>query len=303
MNTATKPKYPVAQFELIPASKNGANFVREDTIGTPNPVVIIHPKNRVIQNTSVIKEESKTEKDVFVNVPTRYVYGQQIIRVDKQAESNIQPNPKTDSIVFINGLLTVPKDGPFVGLYNFMTTHAQNDSNPDKIESLKPVFREIKLAEDAHKNNFTDFQVVEAVGYIKALVPEVNGKFVYNEERIEALATLFNVYAETMEQKTTALIAIAKTNPQNFLSKAKANEQTVLIEVQHGLKLGVISFEGNTAIYAEKKTKIKEFPGVKSDDKKNEALANYFSTIDGKEAYALYKAELTAAKEANLSKQ
>ncbi len=309
MDTTKQSKYPVAIFELIPASKTGSGFVREDTVGTAEPIRIVHPKNRVIINESIVKKESETSKGVYVNVPTRYIYNQEIILKKDQDAQGMQSNPKTDKIIFINGLLTVPKDGAFVGLFNFLKEHAQNQTNPDvpknmdKVPILQPIFREIKPVEDAHQRNFTEFQIVEAIGYIKALVTEEKGKYVYNEERIEALATLFNVYAESFEQKITALIAVAKTDPQGFLSLAKANEQTVLIEVQHGLKLGLISFEGSTAIYVAKKAKIKEFPNAKNDETKTAALANYFSTIDGKEAYDLYKAELAAIKAENLSKQ
>lgn len=303
MNTATASKYPVAIFELIPQARSGAGFVREDTIGTKEPVNLIHPKNRVIQNESVKRVPSETDKDVYINVPTRYVYNCPIILKSAQSAAGIQPNPRTDKIIFINGLLTVPKDGAFVGLYDFMKQHGQNESNEAKVDTLQPIFREIKPAEDAHESNFNDFVIVEAIGYIKALVTEKAGKYIYNEERIEALCHLFNVYAETPEQKTTALIAYAKTNPKGFLSQAKANEQTVLIEVQHGLRLKVISFEGNTAVYVGKNVKIKELTGAKSEEAKITALANYFSSIDGKEAYELYRAELAAAKQANVSQQ
>ncbi len=309
MDTSKKSKYPVAIFELIPASANGANFVREDTIGTQNPVVLVHPKNRVIMSESIISVESETEKGVHINVPTRYIYNQEIILKNKQEERGILPNPKTDKPVFINGLLTVPKNGGYVGLYNFMTTHAQNASNenvPKDLDGnaiLQPIFREIKPAEDAHENNFNEFLIVEAIGYIKALVTEKNGKYIYNEERLDVLGKLFNVYSESHAQLTTALIAYAKLQPKIFLEKAKANEQTVLIEVNHGLILKVISFEGSTAVYVGKNLKIKEFPQAKTDDAKKEALANYFSTVDGKEAYELYKAELSAAKQANVSQQ
>lgn len=306
MNTAVKSKYPVAVFELIPASKNGANFVREDTVGTENPIVLNQPKNRVIMSESVIKVASTTEKGVFVNVLTRYIYNQEIILKSQQEKLGILPNPKTDKIIFVNGLITVPKDGAFVGLYNLLKTHAQNLTNPDRPVNgdgdplFQPIFREIKPVEDAHQTNFDEFLVVEAVGYIKTLVTEKAGKYFYNEERIDALATLFNVYGESPEQKTTALIAFAKADPQKFLTDAKANEQTLNIEIQHALKLKVIVFEGNTALYVGKNQKIKTFAGKPmSEVKKVAALANYFSVVDGKEAYELFKAELASAKDAN----
>ena len=296
MNTSVKSKYPVAIFELIPASQNGANFVREDTIGTQNPIVLIHPKNRVIQNESVVKMKN-VKGDAFVNVPTRYIYNQDIILKKEQETNNIQPNPRTDKINFINGLITVPKNGAFVGLYEFLKQHAQNLTNPERIESLQPIFRELKPAEDAHEANFNEFLSTEAIGYIKEMVTVNKDKtYSYNEDRIDAICPLFGVVADSYEQKVTALIQVAKADPQTFLVKAKTVEQTMEIEVSHGIKLGVIAFEGNTALYVGKNLKIKTWPGRLAEEKKNQVLAQYFSSSDGKEAYELYKAELAAAK-------
>ena len=90
MFTEATPKYPVAVFELIPESKRGAGFVREDTIGTETPIHLIHPKNRVVQNESVKRVKQKIEgKEVFVNVRTRYIYGQTItLKEDQEAKKN-----------------------------------------------------------------------------------------------------------------------------------------------------------------------------------------------------------------------
>lgn len=307
-NLGVEEKYPVAIFELIKPSKNGANFVREDTIGTSNPVVLDQPKNRVIMNTSVVRQKSPTDKDVFINVDTRYIYNQEEIFRAKQEAAGMRSNEKTDKIRFINGLLTVPKDGAFVGLYNFMTKHAQNESNEDAPKNkdgefiFQPIFREVKPVKQANDANLNDFLVAEAVGYIRALVRKKGEMFGYDEERINALCAQFNVTAETIEQSTTALIAFAKVNPKRFLDDAKKTEQVINIEVQHALKLGLISIEGDAAVYVEEKEKIKSFTAGMKDSKKVNALVNYFSTVDGKEPYQLFKARLVAKKDVETSK-
>lgn len=304
MSTSTSEKYPVAIFELIPLSKNGSGFVREDTLNSKDPIRIMHPINRVIQNTSIIKEMSEDPKlkkeKIYVDVPIRYVYGFAGIRKAEQEAANVNPNPQMSSIVFKNGLLTVPKDGPFVGLYEFMSNHAQNATNPNRVERLPAIFREIKPAEDAQIDNLFEFQQVEALSYIKALVEQKDGKYIYNEDRIDVLSVIFNVFGESPSQKVAALIAYAKLKPNDFLEKAKASEQTMLIEVDHGLKLEVISFEGQTAIFLKLKRKIKEFTGAKNEDALRKALADYFGTQSGKENYEVFKAELVSAKEAKL---
>lgn len=309
----TASKYPVAIFELISASAIGAGFVREDTINSKDPVYIVHPKNRVIMSESVVPRESETEKGVFVNVPTRYIYGSPIILKEEQDQKGVKPNPMTDKINFINGFITVPKNGAYVGLYNMLKSHAQNLSNPEAPKDLDgnfiltPIFREIKPAEDAENTSLSEFLKSESVMYIRQFVNEKGGHYTYNEERIEALAVLFGVYGETVQQKTEALVAFAKTDPQIFLTKAKANEQTVLIEISHAIRLKVISFEGSSAVYVpepgEQPTKIKTFTGRISEDNMPNKLADYFGTVDGKQAYDLFKAKLDAAKQKILSQQ
>ncbi len=303
----TKSKYPVAIFELLPKG-SGSGFIREDTVRSATPIEIIHPKNRVVINRSVVRKESVDGKGnkVFVNVPTRYIYGSQLIYEKDQKLEGLMPNPKVDRIEFKNGLLTVPKDGATVGLYEFMTSHAQNVSNEGRkgLEHLEPIFKEIKPAENAQELNMNEFLMAEAVTYVRSLMTEKGNKgYIFAEERIDALCNLFNVQSETYEQKVSSLLYYAKTNPKHFLIEAKKSEQIAVIEVQHGLKLKVIVFEGNTCLYVNRQEKIKTFAGNLSDEKKINALANFFKSVDGAQSYEIFKAELGAAKEAALSQQ
>lgn len=294
--SAEKTKYPIAIFELIQKG-SGSGFIRDDTKNSANPVEIIHPKNRALINRSIIREK---KDDAYINVRTRYIYGSDIIYEADQKKMGIEPNPKRDRVEFKNGLLTVPKDGGTVGLYKWMMSHAQNASNEARPEHLEAIFREIKPAEDAKQVNLNEFEVAEAVLYIKALVTQQGKIYVFQEERINALCNQFGIYAESPDAQVQSLIFFAKQQPGYFLKEAKKSEQVVLIQVHHALKLKVIQFADNTAMYVKKNEKIKSFPGNLSEEKKASALATYFQTVDGKAAYELFAAELAAAKSDSL---
>lgn len=300
MQTATEQKYPVAIFELIPINKIGSGFEREDTLNLPEDqkVRIIHPKRRVIINESVVRTESTKNPGTFVNVPTRYIYNQEVIIKENQEKENMSTSLINDKIVFINGLITVPKDGAYVGLYEFLTTHAQNISNPDRLDSLQPIFREIKPAADAHDKNVNDLLQAQAMGIILKLVKQKGDAYEYQEEQINSLCSIFGTYAETPQQQVSALMAIAKAKPQDFLNAAKEGEQVVAIEIKHAIKLKLIGIVGNIIAYNEgENPKIKEFSNAQNtDEKKFTALGNYFQKVEGKEAYELFKARLEAAK-------
>ena len=201
-------------------------------------------------------------------------------------------------------MLTVPCDGPFVGLYHFLKEHAQNESNPNRIESMQPVFREVMAEKNAETQNIDDFLISEAIMYIRQFVKEGKGGYEYDEPRIDTLCKLFNVQADGYGQKVTALTAVAKQKPQFFLKEAKASEQTLVIEVSHMVKLGVIEFAGTAVVLKSKGTKLKELgDGVKNNEKeKIEATAAWLGTQVAEKEYELLKAELAAAKAENASK-
>lgn len=295
----SESKYPIAIFELIQKGQ-GSGFIRDDTKNTPNPMEIIFPKNRALINRSVVREESEKNPGTFINVPTRYIYGCELIREADQKKENVLPNPKMDRIEFKNGLLTCAKDGATVGQYNWLKTHAQNLTNEKRLKHLDPIFKEIKPAETSHEINKNEFAIAEAVMYIRNLMTEKGGRFIFQEERVDAICNQFGIYADSYEAKIQALTAYAKHNPVFFLEESKKTEQIVLIQVQHGIKLKVIEFTGNTAMYVKKDIKIKTFSGNLSDEKKVNSLANYFQTVDGREAYELFAAELAAAKSDSL---
>lgn len=295
---ATEKKYPVAIFELIPVNSTGSGFVRTDTVNLPEDqqIRIIHPKNRVIMNESIVRVKNE-EDGTWDHVPTRYIYNQREIYKEKQ-EAKKMVTSNRDKIVFINGFITMPKDGAYIGGYEFMMNHAQNESNPNRVESLQPIFREIKPEKQAQDKNVYDFQLGQCLGIINKLVKEKSGVYDYNEEDIDALAFQFGVAADSPAQKVASLIAFAKTKPDVFLETSKKSEQTVSIEIKHALQLNVIKIDGNAIVYTEGGSKIKSFSNAQNtNERKLSALGSYFQKEEGKEAYVLFKEKLLAAKE------
>lgn len=297
MQTDVEKKYPVAIFELIPKNRVGSGFVREDTLNTPDPIRILYPKNRSVMNKSIVQVKTKDESgdEIWVDTPIRYIYGQSEILKEKQEQSKMETSLR-DKIVFINGYLTVPKTGSFVGLYKFMMSHAQNETNPDRIERLRAIFREIKPAKQAAEGNKLDFQIAQAMGIIMKLVKEKKEGYEYDEAGINVLCAPFNVHADSPSEQVAALVAIAKARPLVFLEEAKKGVQTVSIEIKHAIQMRVIKIDGAAITYSDG-TVIKKFSNAQNtDEKKLEALGSYFQKVDGKEAYEIFKIKLDAAK-------
>ena len=302
----SKAKYDVLILELIPESRIGSGFEREDTVNLPEDqkVRIIHPRNRVILNTSVIKQESTENPGTMINVVTRSIYGQQEIIKTNQEKANMTTSNR-DKIVFINGFRMVPNDGAFVGEYKWAKSHAQNESNPDRpLNSagnplLQPVFREVKPEKTAQDKNIYDLQLAQALGFINKELVTVKGEgYEYKEEAIDTVAANFGISADSPAQKVSALIAFAKAKPGTFIELAKNSEQTVNIEIKHAVQLKLIACEGNMVKYTEGENPvIKTYSNVQNtDESKLSALGKYFQKVEGKEAYELFKQRLEAAK-------
>lgn len=298
-------KIEVAIFELIPMSKVGSGFVREDTRDLPadQQIRLLHPKNRVIMNTSVIKVESKDSPGVMVNVVTRAIYGQEEIIKDNQDKANMVTSIR-DKVVFINGLRIIPNDGAFAGQFKWAKTHAQNESNPDRPvdahgnPTLPAVFREVRAEKTAHDKNVYDLQMGQAMGIILKLAKPKGDGYEYQDDAINSLCAIFGVQNDTPAQGVAALMALAKAKPLTFIELAKTGQQTVSVEIKHALQLGVIKIEGPAIIYTEgENPMIKKFANTaNTEEKKLTGLGNYFLKEEGKEAYELFKARLEAAK-------
>jgi len=306
----SKAKYDILILELIPLNREGSGFVREDTVELPEDqrIRIIHPKHRVIMNTSMIQQPSPDDEKVMINVVTRYIYGQQEIIKTKQEEAKMSTSLR-DKIVFVHGFLIVPNNGAYVGQYNWAKKHAQNASNPDRPLNaegnplLPPVFKEVKPAKKADDKNIIDLKVAQAMGFINSKLVKAKGDgYEYNEVEIDRVIPNFGIAADLDPAlKVSALIAFAKAKPDVFMKLVKEVDQAIGIEIKHAIELKVIAIEGDSVVYPETSEVIRKFSNVQNTpEKKLAALGNFYQRPEGKEAYELFKARLDAAKAATV---
>lgn len=276
--------------------RRDSGFIRDQTEGTPFEERLNCPSKLNIPNISFRKAS-----DGKSNERIRYILGENEISLQRQKELQIEPNPspKTDKIVIENGTMTVANEGSTMGLYAFLNDCFWNATNPKRSDKATPLFKVIDLNKIEEQNNEQDMLEMEASAFVYALQIKKGDVWVYQEQRIDSLCTLFNVFAERYPSKINALVGLARLSPREFLEKVKIFEQTAATMVAHALQLNVIKFEGNTAMYLIKDKIIKNLgAGTMKQDEKIEQLSQFLRSSDGNELYHELTAEVENAKNA-----
>ena len=302
----SEEKVPVIFIEL--SDKRTSGFILDGTEGTPHQVELDSPSVRFIPNVGYrkgVKIDVVNGKKVETryNERIRYIRNETEISMSEQKRLGIEPNPqaKEDKILIEKGFATIAREGSDVGLFDFILQSYYNGTNLDRSDKATNIYRVIELDKKAESENDEDEFLAQAILYVTSLREKVGDEYVYNEPKIDAVCTLFNVIAESYPTKIQALRAFAKQFPTQFLAKVSKLGATAATEIAHGLQLNVINFEGNSAVYVNKQKVIKVLgSGNMTMDKKISALADYFNTKDGYEAYNEFKAELDAAKEKSI---
>lgn len=293
-----REKAPVMFVELYDMRDSG--FVRDGTEGTKHEQKLTSSSKFIVPTSSY---KAYRDKDgVLRHQPIQWISGCDEILVTKQRELGLEKNLKKDKIIIEHGYESIAREGKDIGYYDYMMECFYNFSNPNRSEGATPLFKVVDLTKIEEEINERDMLENEAVGMVYTLQVKKGGEYIYQEERINALCELFNVTAERMPSKITALAGMAKLYSKDFLDKIAKFEQASGSLVTHALQLNVIKFEGNTAIYIAKDKIIKDFGvGTMKKDEKIEALATFLRTKDGHEANLELNAEVEVAKEKQLS--
>jgi len=249
----------------------------------------------------------KDGKKIRVGVEEiQWIEGQDEIVVAKQREMGLlRPNSDVpihgrSRIIITKGYRQILKGGVETGLSNYMRDVFWNVEAEGRSEKSTGFFKTSNPLAAVEKQNSSIFEVAEAVFYCKSLTEKVGDKWVYKEDRIDAIMHLFNLGSErpTYESKLTAILTKANTDPVNFLNLAKKLDQVTVTEVKHAIELGIIKIEKNSFPYVNK-DKILHALGLGnfSEDKKIAMLCDYLQSKDGFQDWAELRAEVQAAKE------
>jgi hypothetical protein len=230
----------------------------------------------------------------------RHIRSSELIYPLEQEKNGYVPNRTTDKIPIDNGFITIKREGSTIGTYDYLKASTYFFDNPFRPDTATPIYREIKVDENAVSLLDEDEMLTAAKTKVYALRLNINGtkNYKYDTDKISSYCNLLNVFAETPEQQLVLLLNKSITNPKNFLDTIVKAEQTVITEISHALQLKVIAFEKNTAQYTKEEEVITTVgTGNMSEIKKIEALASYLQTTEGNSALTKLRTRLEIEKE------
>lgn len=300
---------PIAYIQLSDMRDSG--FIQDGSENTPNPIQLKAPSARYIPNTGfrrsikldaagkeIMKRDGTPE---YYYEPIRHIRNQPEISVAKQKFLGIEPSPRhnEDKIIIQTGEIVVARDLGNEGLYDYLTQVFYNESVEGRSTKATAIFKTIDKDVDAEVDNDNDAALADVLIYLKGLSTKVGDKlYKYNEEKIDGLCSLFTVFADTYATRLKALTQFAKTVPVRFMEAVTKWEQTTETEVTQALRLNVIKFDKNVAMYVDREKIIKSLGTEKmNQEQKISTLADWLRTSDGHEEYSELKTWLGVAKD------
>lgn len=280
------------------------------SFGTEHFIELDAPLARFIPTSGFrrgTKKEIKNGKtvDLAYNEPIRYIKEQTEISVEKQKLLGIEPGraTKENLIEVKRGNFSVVREGSYIGLYDYLLDVFYNSSNPNRSERATKIYKVVELGKEEEDLNDYDIMMADALMLVKRFYQKTAKGYVYKEDKINTLCSLFEIYAETMSGKVTALNALAKADPKKFIHKAEKFLQMNMTFVAHALHLNVIRFNDNTVESVDRE---KIFANLGSqrltNQEKIERFSELLETDDFKEAKEELMIELEIAQENALNK-
>lgn len=285
------------------ADQRDSGYVLDGTLGTKHETRLTCPKSRFIPSRGfrlVKGVNPNTQKEEWYNEEIRYIKNQRILSVVEQNAKGIRPSRMAleDKIRIDGGNFSVTREGAYIGLYDYLVEVFYNGSNKNRPASSTVIFKVKEVGKAEEEFNESEIAYSDAIQFLKTLYRKEGKGFVYDEGKINALASMFVMYAETPAGKISGLMGFAKKDPEAFLQKAMKFEQTAINEIAYAVELSVIKFEGNTAVYCNKDKVIADLGrGNLKPETKMSKLADMFKSAENKEAYEEFKIELATAME------
>lgn len=297
-------KAPVMYLELV--EKRNSGFVKNGTDGTMFHEELNCPNIRWIPNSGYkAVKEKHGDAEVVAFKEIRWIKNCPTIDKDEQDKRNIKPNRIEDKIPFEKGFATIAREGSTISLYDYLNDVFYNKDSADRPETADAIYRVMQLDKQAEEIDESDIKMADAIKLVASLRTQTSTKdksYKYNEERLDAMCAICNVYADSTATKFHALMSLAKARSEWFLDLVVKFEQVILTEVVHAVELEVIRFEGNTALYKDGDTVIKNLgTGNLAKDTKIEKLSDFLKTKEGNTQLTELRARVEAAK-ANIQK-
>lgn len=292
-----KVKAPVKYYEIV--DKKPSGFIMDGTGGTPYQQELTAPSIQWVsaQGKTCVKDTEGIPHYIEV----RYINGCDSILPDEQIQRGFSPKRLMDKIPIENGFVTVVREGNTIGLYDYLEKSFWNLDNPDRPESADARYREVKMDQKAEALLDEDELMTNAKAVVYSLRITTGNKkapYRYDEDRIDTICKLVNVWDQSPETKLVKLLKVAIQSPREFLEIVTKSEQTIITEISHALEMNVISFDGNTAQFTEGNKILRALgTGNMRADVKIEKLGAWLGTEEGNSSLTELRAKLELAKE------
>lgn len=273
------------------ADKRQSNVFQDGTDN--NPIFLDSPNWCWVPNEGMRLNGSKMEK-------IRYLENDTSISVEDQDLRKVVVDRTKNKIIFEKGYAYLYKSESTEQLIEFLTTATYCKSAPRPINSGATVLYDIvNLSAKAEQANEGEEEVVEALSLLYKLRSKVEGKYVYNEAKIESYANLLSVYGgQSPAENFKALNDIAKAKPKDFVAVVSAFDNTVKTEVAQALELKVISFADGIASFTSDDKVIKQLGSeAKNKGQQIEVISDFLKTSEGTEFLTKMRALTDAEKQ------
>lgn len=292
-------KAPVMYLELI--EKRNSGFVKNGTDGTAFHEELNCPNIRWIPSSGFkAVKEKHGDGEVVAFKEIRWVKNCSTIDKDEQDRRNIKPNRMEDKIPFEKGFATVVREGSTISLYDYLKEVFYSKDSENRPDTADAIYRVMQLDKQAEEIDESDIEMADAIKLVASLRTQVSAKdksYKYNEERLDAMCALCNVWADSTATRFHALMSLAKGRSKWFLDLVVKFEQTILTEATHAVELEVVRFDGNTALYRDDEKVIKNLgTGNLAKDTKIEKLSDFLKTKEGNPHLTELRAKIEVAK-------
>lgn len=292
-----KVKAPVKYYEIV--DKKPSGFILDGTGGTTYQQELNAP------SVQWISAQGKTcEKDgegIAHYREIRFINGCDSIIPEEQDKRGFVTKRLMDKIPMENGFMTVVREGNTIGLYDYLEKSFWNWDNPDRPSTADARYREVKMDKKAEMLLDDDEIETRAKAIVYSLRKNTGHPktpYQYDEDRIDTICRLVNVWDQSPETKLVKLLQVAIQTPKDFIQIVEKSEQTIITEVSHALEMNVINFDANTAQFSEGNKIIRSLgAGNIRPDLKIEKLAAWLGTEEGNPLLTELRAKLELAKE------
>ena len=290
-------KVPFAMYELC--DMKGSGFIKQGTEGTPYQEELRAPKLRRIPREGFRMIEVDMDGQLTkITEPIVFIPNQREISAERLKSRGITVNNRDAQgrIAFLDGILAVSREGKFVSLYDYMEQVFYNEEAKDRPEHIEPIFRKINK-EKKHELMFEDSNAeMDAVSYVRKLVKKSADGYVYEEDKIDSICEMINLFADSYAEKANGILMFARAQPVDFLEKVTKWENQIQMDVTQAFKLDVLTYTQDGLVkYAKKEVVVKSFPDKPKKPEMLSRLADFFRSPEGNQSLTELRAEIEVA--------